>query len=53
MPLGLVQYVCIQLGLNEAQVILFLRGVKIITSEGGRGQHQNLTEQKMAPNTHR
>lgn len=52
MPLGLVQYVCILLGLNEAQVILFLRG-QYYLKQKGQGQHQNLTEQKMAPDTHR
>lgn len=50
MPLGIVQYVCILLGLNEAQVILFLRGVN---QARGQGQHQNLTEQKMAPDSYR
>lgn len=31
-----LHYLCILLGLNEAQVILFLRGVNITTSKGAK-----------------
>lgn len=53
MPSGLVQYVCILLGLNEARVIFSFRRGQYYLKRAGWGQHHNLTEQKMTPDAHR